>query len=50
MDDPYLVPGDVVVTRDGFWLYRGTPLDRERKPQDFVRIERKAAGRNEPSR
>lgn len=44
-EDPYLVPGDVVVTRQGLFVYRGTPFDRERQPQDFVPIERKAAGR-----
>lgn len=39
LDDPALMPGDVVVTRRGRYRYRGTPDNRERQPDDFVLIE-----------
>ena len=39
LDDPALMPGDVVVTRSGLYRYRGTPDNRERQPDDFVLIE-----------
>jgi hypothetical protein len=37
LEDDSLAPGDIVSTRQGLFEFRGSP-DRERKPDDFVRI------------
>jgi hypothetical protein len=37
LEDDSLRPGDVVSTNRGFFRFQG-PLDRERRPDDFVRI------------
>jgi hypothetical protein len=37
LEDDSLQPGDVVSTNRGLYRFRGAP-DRERKPDDFVRI------------
>lgn len=37
LEDDSLRPGDVVSTNKGLFRYQG-PLDRERRPEDFVRI------------
>jgi len=37
LEDDSLRPGDVVSTNRGLFRYQGAP-DRERKPDDFVRI------------
>lgn len=39
LDDPSLMPGDVVATRKGLLQFRGSP-DRARTPEDFVPVER----------
>ena len=37
LEDDSLRPGDVVSTNRGLFRFQG-PLDRERRPDDFVRI------------
>jgi hypothetical protein len=37
LDDDSLQPGDIISTNRGLFRFQGTP-DRERKPDDFVRI------------
>src|SRR5262245_49109125 len=37
LEDDSLQPGDIVSTNHGIFRFRGSP-DRERKPEDFVRI------------
>ncbi len=38
LEDYTLVPGDIVSTNRGLFRFRGEPDDRERAPEDFVRI------------
>jgi hypothetical protein len=38
LEDDSLRPGDVVSTNRGLFRYQGPP-DRERRPDDFVRIQ-----------
>ena len=38
LEDYTLVPGDIVSTNRGLFRFRGEPPDRERAPEDFVRI------------
>jgi len=37
LEDDSLLPGDIVSTERGLYQFRGA-LDRERKPDDFVRV------------
>jgi hypothetical protein len=39
-NDPGLMPGDIIVTPRGHYVYRGGPADRERMPEDFVLLRR----------
>ena len=38
LEDYTLAPGDIVSTNRGLFRFRGEPPDRERAPEDFVRV------------